>query len=103
MGKPAYDIMQFPHDSNLTITLLRVLVDLWSSGNPKSSVASVKTRISIFFSSSSEKAIPKGMPKAATYYSTTQIKVNFLPVGHTHEDVDQLFSKVSTYLKMNLR
>lgn len=27
-----------------------------------------------------------------------QVRVNFLPVGHTHEDVDQFFSKVSTHL-----
>ena len=26
------------------------------------------------------------------------VKVNFLPVGHTHEDVDQFFSRVSTHL-----
>ena len=30
--------------------------------------------------------------------SCIQIRVNFLPVGHTHEDVDQFFSKVSTSL-----
>ena len=30
-----YDILQFPHDSNLTInSLLRVLVDMFSAGNP---------------------------------------------------------------------
>lgn len=23
-----------------------------------------------------------------------QVQINFLPVGHTHEDIDQLFSKV---------
>ena len=28
-----------------------------------------------------------------------QAFVNFLPVGHTHEDIDQLFSRVSTYLR----
>jgi len=27
----------------------------------------------------------------------SQIKVNFLPVGHMHEDVDQFFSNVSTF------
>ena len=32
------------------------------------------------------------------YHVDTQIRVNFLPVGHTHEDVDQFFSKVSTHL-----
>ena len=28
-----------------------------------------------------------------------QIKIGFLPVGHTHEDIDQLFSRVSRLLK----
>ena len=28
-----------------------------------------------------------------------QIKVGFLMVGHTHEDIDQLFSRISTHLK----
>ncbi len=27
-----------------------------------------------------------------------QIKLSFLPVGHTHEDIDQMFSRFSTYL-----
>ena len=28
-----------------------------------------------------------------------RIFVNFLPVGHTHEDVDQIFSRISVYLR----
>ena len=28
-----------------------------------------------------------------------QVKIGFLPVGHTHEDIDQLFSCVSRHLK----
>ena len=28
-----------------------------------------------------------------------QIKVNFLLVGHTHKDVNQMFSKISTQLR----
>ena len=30
---------------------------------------------------------------------STQINVNFLPVGHTHEDVDQFFSRVAAQLR----
>ena len=30
---------------------------------------------------------------------TLQVMMGFLPVGHTHEDIDQLFSCVSRKLK----
>jgi hypothetical protein len=29
----------------------------------------------------------------------TTITVSFLPVGHTHEDIDQFFSRLSVYLR----
>jgi len=32
-------------------------------------------------------------------YKFQQIKLSFLPVGHTHEDVDQMFSRFSLYLE----
>ena len=32
-------------------------------------------------------------------YKIWQIKLSFLPVGHTHEDVDQMFSRFSLYLE----
>lgn len=32
-------------------------------------------------------------------YLIVQVQVNFLPVGHTHEDVDQLFSKIATEIR----
>lgn len=28
-----------------------------------------------------------------------EVYVSFLPVGHTHEDIDQLFSRLSEYLR----
>lgn len=30
-----------------------------------------------------------------------QVTINFLPVGHTHEDVDQFFSRISVQLRKN--
>ena len=32
-------------------------------------------------------------------HTYTQVKISFLPVGHTHEDIDQLFSCISRCLK----
>jgi hypothetical protein len=31
----------------------------------------------------------------------TKVLLGFLPVGHTHEDIDQAFSRLSVYLRMN--
>ena len=31
----------------------------------------------------------------------TEVIVNHLPVGHTHEDIDQLFSRLAVYLRFN--
>ena len=30
-----------------------------------------------------------------------EVHVGFLPVGHTHEDIDQIFSRISVYLRVN--
>jgi len=33
------------------------------------------------------------------FYKFRQIKLSFLPVGHTHDYVDQMFSRFSLYLE----
>ena len=30
-----------------------------------------------------------------------KVQINFLPVGHTHEDIDQVFSRVSDNLRQS--
>ena len=42
--------------------------------------------------------IIKSMNSILLYF---QIYLSFLMVGHTHEDIDQVFSRVSSYLKKN--
>ena len=32
-----------------------------------------------------------------------RVYINFLPVGHTHEDIDQYFSRLSVYLRRHMR
>ena len=32
---------------------------------------------------------------------TLQVQLNFLPVGHTHEDIDQMFSRISESIRQN--
>ena len=44
------------------------------------------------------------MPKNAYITSFLQVKINFLMVGHTHEDIDQVFSCIVGYIaKHNIR
>ena len=72
-----------------------------------------KTRIATFLDfvpfwwkrKSSERFVPSGLysPHVASHLTTChsylQIRVNFLLVGHTHEDVDQFFSRVGARLR----
>ena len=44
------------------------------------------------------KAVNLTLPLFFLANMSFQVRVNFLPVGHTHEDVDQLFSKIATHL-----
>ena len=37
----------------------------------------------------------------AFFYTLEQIKMNFLPVGHTHEDIDGFFGVYSQHLDQN--
>ena len=32
-------------------------------------------------------------------FFSLQIKMSFMPVGHTHEDIDQFFSRISAFLR----
>ena len=36
---------------------------------------------------------------SSLYTVLLKVQVNFLPFGHTHEDVDQLFSKISAEIR----
>ena len=37
----------------------------------------------------------------ALYHNFVEVQINFLVVGHTHEDIDQFFSKISKKIKMS--
>ena len=36
------------------------------------------------------------------YGAFKDVEVSFLPVGHTHEDIDQFFSRISVWLRFVL-
>ncbi|XP_030841361.1 uncharacterized protein LOC115924008 isoform X2 [Strongylocentrotus purpuratus] len=95
-GQHAYiDFNEYPHDSNLTINiLLNILVRYADSLPPvlylqldNTSRENKNRHLFSFLSLLLELNIFK------------KIKVGFLMVGHTHEDIDQFFSRIATHLK----
>lgn len=97
-GQHTYiDFKEYPHDSNLTINIiLNILIRYKDSPPPTlylqldNTARENKNRhVFAFLSLLVELNIFK------------KIKVGFLMVGHTHEDVDQFFSRISTHLKKN--
>ena len=99
----AYDLLQWAHDSNLTITLLiRVVIDYAKSHllpetiyiqmdntsheNKNKYVLSFCVR-----APNLQKGILNSTKFSTVVHATClpiQAQVNFLPIGHTHEDVD---------------
>ena len=117
-GKQVYvfvDILQYPHDSNLTISIInRVLSSHMESNNGElppvlyvqmdnTSRENKNKYVMGYFAYLVEAGIFR---KVAIQFIMSfhdlfffpQIRLNFLPVGHTHEDVDQLFSRIAQRL-----
>ena len=122
-GTYAYiDVHAWPHDSNLTINiLLNILMkqeflppvlylqlDNTARENKNQYILSflsylvqmrIFSEVSIILSCETK--------IVCTHYVLhniillLQIQLSFLMVGHTHEDVDQVFSRISTYLRQN--
>ena len=111
-----YDILQWPHDSNLTIQVLgHILLDFkdrlpevlylqldnTSRENKNRFVlgfCALLVQNNVFKKVHSSVDVLLCIHKYHLSY-TVQVRLNFLPVGHTHEDIDQFFSKVSHKLK----
>ena len=117
MGKMAFayfDLLQWLHDSNLTISVLLAVLQqvqskLGAIPNLQLDNTSRENKNKYLLSFLAHLVELKAFKKVyisllivfdlnIIIYLHAQIRVNFLPVGHTHEDVDQFFSKVSTYL-----
>ncbi|XP_070534490.1 uncharacterized protein [Ptychodera flava] len=86
---------QFPHDSNLTMNiLLEVLVE------SKDHLAkALYLQLDNCFRENKNRFLLSLMALLIQLDIFEEIYVNFLPVGHTHENVDQMFSKISVGLK----
>ncbi|XP_077864883.1 uncharacterized protein LOC144350661 [Saccoglossus kowalevskii] len=97
-GKLPYvyiDFNQVPHDSNLTLNvLLEVLVAA------KNHLAKVLyLQLDNCFRENKNRYVLSFMSLLVELDIFEEVYVNFLPVGHTHENVDQMFSKISTGLR----
>eukprot|EP00057_Strongylocentrotus_purpuratus_P025222 XP_011679696.1 PREDICTED: uncharacterized protein LOC105445628 [Strongylocentrotus purpuratus] len=98
-GQHAFiDLNEFPHDPNLTITVLLRILQKYASNLPKHQgcACSKQTLRQIMQA--------RKRPYSAMVFNLIEgtlnlVKVSFLMVGHTHEDIDQFFSRVSTRLK----
>ena len=110
------DLLTWPHDANL---MINVLVDVLLKREALAPVLYLQldntarenknqyvmaflaylVQAGIFSEVSIAKInIIKSMNSILLYF---QIYLSFLMVGHTHEDIDQVFSRVSSYLKKN--
>ena len=118
-GKKAYayiDLYQYPHDSNLTgnvlLQILRQHCPLPSCLYLQFDNCYRENKNKFIFGLCALLVELKIVKKVSIFESKKlfllyivyilvhiQVKVNFLPVGHTHEDVDQLFSRISGHLK----
>ena len=91
---------QFPHDSNVTISLIMEVlaqVNQTSGSLPDNlhiqidnTTAANKTKVVMAWG---QLLVQSGIFKSVTF--------GFLPVGHTHEDIDQCFSVIAQHLKRN--
>lgn len=110
------DFVQFPHDSNLTLTVIvNVLVDFAKTNQfPEvlylqmdNTCRENKNRFVLTFCAALvHLQIFKKVSILLLYnydlsFILFQVQINFLPVGHTHEDIDQVFSRVSDNLRQS--
>ena len=98
-GQGAYgffDMGEYRHDSNMTINVLVNILSMFPSLPPTLYLQldnCGRENKNRFIFSFCALLVKLGIFK--------KIKVSFLMVGHTHEDIDQMFSRFSTWLNKN--
>ncbi|KAL5468782.1 hypothetical protein EMCRGX_G029899 [Ephydatia muelleri] len=91
------DLYQYPHDSNLTINILiRTLNELEKPLPPV-----LYLQLDNCFRENKNKFVMAFCALLVKFKFFSKVRINFLPVGHTHEDVDQFFSRISEGLRKN--
>lgn len=90
-----YDIKHLPHDSNLTIHCLSAALLKLKGKFGKS----LFLQLDNCFRENKNKYVLSFVSLLVELKIFKEAYIHFLPVGHTHEDVDQMFSCVARQLK----
>ncbi|XP_077869749.1 uncharacterized protein LOC144361813, partial [Saccoglossus kowalevskii] len=97
-GKLSYvflDIRQYPHDSNLTMNvLLEMLLE-----RKQELGRTLHTQLDNCYRENKNRFVLCLGALLVEYDIFEEVYFSFLPVGHTHEDVDQMFSKIAGKIK----
>ncbi|XP_071125906.1 uncharacterized protein [Mytilus edulis] len=91
------DIYQYKHDSNLTLNILMKLLWKASKGRPLPPVLYLQA--DNCFRENKNKFILSFLELLVHRRVFYEIQLSFLYVGHTHEDIDQIFSVFSDRLR----
>ena len=91
-----FDCDQFPHASNLTINVLINVLSMYDSLPPV-----LYLQLDNCYRENKNKYVIAFCCLLVELGIFKKIKIGFLMVGHTHEDVDQLFSRFSVHFNRN--
>ena len=89
-----FDVCQWKHSSNMTITILLNILYMYRDSLPEV----LYLQMDNCARENKNKYVFAFCALLVELGIFRKIKVSFLMVGHTHEDVDQMFSRYSTYL-----
>lgn len=92
-GQHCYvDVNEVPHDSNLSIMVLLLILQRYADQLPKV----LYLQMDNCGRENKNKYVFAFLCLLVELEVFEKVKVSFLMVGHTHEDIDQMFSRIST-------
>ncbi|XP_066302145.1 uncharacterized protein [Branchiostoma lanceolatum] len=97
----AIDLQNISHDANLTVTvLMKILQDVaTANGGHLPPVHVLYLQLDNCYRENKNCYVLAFCCELVPQKIVRKVKLSFLVVGHTHEDVDQFFSRISTTLK----
>jgi len=89
----------FPHDSNITISLLLQTICLWTkeTGGPWPKYLHIQMDNTC--SDNKTQVMLAAFMRMVEAELMAKVQFGFLPVGHTHEDIDACFARIASYLR----